>query len=349
MDAAGESVFGIGQIMLSTGPGTSKVISPGGGGKLYWRAVSATFANAGTNLRIGVQDLSVGLEDGTFDVYADLVGGTDTLTAGVMGTAMETGTKTIAHGDYVAIGMEMTTRAGADTVSIRNYSSSADALNTYCSIDTGAGPTRQVGLPMFTLQFDDGTIGWLVGAPPVFVEVGTTFGNASTPDEYALLWQQPFPAKAVGIVAILDNVITTDTFDLVLYSDPLGTPIAEKTVTIDPNVIVDTTGDGGVTGLFTSAFDLVKNTTYGVAVKTTSAGTITLSRMQFGTGNGVLRGPTSLGTNWSEGTRSDVTGAFASSTENLPLIGVLLDAFDDAVSASGGLLTHPGMAGGMRA
>lgn len=33
-----------------------------------------TFANAGTNFRIGIQDVaSTGLEDGTFDVYADLV------------------------------------------------------------------------------------------------------------------------------------------------------------------------------------------------------------------------------------------------------------------------------------
>jgi len=41
---------------------------------------------------------STGLEDGTFDVYADLVGGTDTITGSAdQLTAMETGTKTITH------------------------------------------------------------------------------------------------------------------------------------------------------------------------------------------------------------------------------------------------------------
>ena len=46
---------------------------------------------------------------------------------------------------------------------------------------------------------------------------------------------------------------------------------------------------------------------------------------------------------------SGASGAFAALTTRRPMISVLFSAFDDAVSAGGGLLTHPGMAGGMRA
>ncbi len=97
MDGAGESQAFIGKVFLEAGTG-SKTISSAGG-KIRWRSGTVTFANAGTNFRIGIQDVaSTGLEDGTFDVYADLVGGTDTITGSAdQLTAMETGTKTISH------------------------------------------------------------------------------------------------------------------------------------------------------------------------------------------------------------------------------------------------------------
>lgn len=329
MDATGESVLGIGQILLSTGPGTSKAISSAGG-KLYWRLESATFADAGTNLRIGVQDLSSGLEDGTFDVYADLVGGTDTLTAGVMATAMETGSKTIAHGDFVAIGIEMTARGGADTVGIRSVTSSTDSLNSYLSVDTGSGPTRATGLPLFTLSFNDGTIGWIVASPPVFVETATAVNTGTTPDEYALCFQIAAQTQIGGMVAVLDNIATTDTYDFVLYSNPLVTPVAERTVTMDPNLIAGATIDATATALFATAYTLQANTTYAVAFLPTSANSISLSRIQFGTGNAALRAVTTLGVNWYECTRSDVTGAFTENTEVLPLIAPILNGFGTA-------------------
>jgi len=336
MDAAGESVTVIGIVALSTGPGTSKTISASGGA-IYWRAGSAnTFANSGTTLRIGVQDVSAGLEDGTFDVSADLVGGTDTITnSSIMGTLMETGTKTIAHGDTIAVSMELIARAGADSVIATAFAQGNQLVNSYLSADTGSGPVASQNIGQFSLLFDDGTVGWILYNIPALVTT-TTFGNGSTPDEYATIFQTPFANTIVGISAILDNVASTDTFEAILYSTPLGTPVAEVTITVAPTLVVSATADGTWEWLFTSPFTPAINTNYAVAIRPTSVNTISLFRLQFGTGNGANRAVTPLGTLWSEGTRSDATGAFSSSLINLPCIGPIFGAFDDAVSAGGG-------------
>ena len=74
-------------------------------------SLGPAFSNGSTNLRIGLQDVTpaTGFEDGTFDVYADLVGGTDTIAEDViLATPMESGTKTVTHGDLLAIAIEMT-------------------------------------------------------------------------------------------------------------------------------------------------------------------------------------------------------------------------------------------------
>ena len=57
IDAAVEAVHYTGQVFLEAGSG-SKTISSAGG-KIHWRTSgTVTFANAGTTIRIGLQDVS---------------------------------------------------------------------------------------------------------------------------------------------------------------------------------------------------------------------------------------------------------------------------------------------------
>lgn len=338
MDAAGESVSFIGPVVLSSGPGTSKTISSAGG-SIYWIPDTVTFANGTTNIRVGIQDVGAGtrLEDGVFDVQADLVGGTDTITADVpRATAMESGTKTIAHGDNIAIVIEMTARGGADAVSVGYQPDSVVNIpNVYVGLDTGAGPVATSGGAMAFLVFDDGTFGWLPGT--VTAEPGTVSPTtATTPDEYATIFRVSVPTTVVGVTAVLDNVDTSDTFDVILYSDPLGTPVAERTTTAAPNVFLSNTADGLAPYYFTSSYTLTAGVDYAVAVRPTSANAISIYRFAFGASNGNLRASTMLGTSWSQGVRSDQTGAFTQDTTILSCIGPILGAFDDGVSAGGG-------------
>lgn len=341
MDAAGESCAAVGHVHLSTGPGTSKVLSSSGG-KIYFRATAATFSDGSTNLRVGVNDVgATGLEDGTHDAYGDWVGGTDTIsTTALNAVAIETGSKTITHGDLIAIVVEMTARGGADSVSVATLGS-AEQLLPYGTIDTGSGPTKTNRFMPATIEFDDGTLGWLDYASshaPSFALWQSThaaFNTGTTPDEIALVFQVPFKAAAVGLFALIGGVAAADDFEVILYSDPLGTPVAERTFVQDSDLL----SPGGVywSRSFTSAYTLNINTNYAIAVRPTTANSISLHYVDFGSGNGHLRNATMLGTNWSQYSRSDQTGAFASQdTTKLPCVGIRLHQLSDDVSAGGG-------------
>lgn len=330
LDAAGESITGVGIVALSTGPGTSKVISSAGG-KVCWYPSTNTFANGTTNVRIGVQDVSAGVEDASFDVQADLVGGTDTITANaIVCTAMESGTKTIAHGDTIAISHEMTARGGADSLVIRHAGASGviDLPNSYLTVDTTGSPVITAGTLSGALIFDDGTVGWILGSVPAVIGVPAA-NTGTTPDEYATIFRVPFPVSVCGISADLDDIATTDTYEALLYSTPLGTPVAERTITVDPTLNQSATFDGTFRWLFTSAFTPTINTDYAVAIRPTSANSITIHTLQLGSGNAALRATTPLGTNWQQGTRVDNAGAFTANTETLPTIGPIFCGFSD--------------------
>src|SRR5688500_19686033 len=76
IDAVGESLTIIGQLSIE-GNATGKVLSAAGGGSFFYVAgTSVNIDNAGSTLRVGLQDvdLTTGLEDGVFDVYADVTG-----------------------------------------------------------------------------------------------------------------------------------------------------------------------------------------------------------------------------------------------------------------------------------
>lgn len=337
INLAGYSLAAVGYLYLSSGPGTSKTISAAGSGKVHWlTGASITFANAGTTLRVGVQDVNTttGIEDTTFDVYGDFVGGTDTITADAVNTVtMESGTKTITHGDLVAVVLEMTSRAGADTVSVVRATSSM--VQPYLTWDNGSGPQRISSAAMVSIQFDDGTIGYFgAGFFALDTETPTAYGSSSTPDEHALVFRLPFEASATGLFAKLASMASGDDFELILYSDPLGTPVAERTITQDMDI-----GGGGLfyDRPFTTAYTLAANTDYAIALRPTTGNTLSYQRLTFGSGNGNLRQATMLGTNWYYAARTNQTGAFGSTdTTLLPLFGVYLGQLDDATGGGGG-------------
>src|SRR5512146_744096 len=113
LNAAGYKTAFIGNVYISGRPVGAKTISAAGGGSISFTPGTNTFADAGTNLRVGIQDADTSnspvVPDGTHDVYADLVPGSVTLTGGTWYEAdMSSGTKSITHGQEIAIVFEMT-------------------------------------------------------------------------------------------------------------------------------------------------------------------------------------------------------------------------------------------------
>lgn len=342
LDAAGESVTFIGRLFLEGGTG-SKVISAAGGGLIYWRSMAVTFANAGTTLRIGIQDVgATGLEDGIFDVYADLVGGTDTIAANTFfATVMEVSSKTLNHGDVYAISFETISRGGTDSIAIGSSTLTGPGLAInqfpYKTVDTGAGPGRtNLAVNGATLQFDDGTLGWF---EPFYLPITTlsatsvTYGSGSSPDEYANIFKVPYKCSVRAACFFLGNIASTDTFELVIYSDPLGTPTPiGSPITVNPNLVGSTTSVIAPLWVSFPSQDIDADTYYGFAIRPTTAGTISIGHFDLGSGNQKFKRPTEFGSDIIFAGRTNQTGAFVETqVYHLPAFGLLIDKLDDGV------------------
>jgi len=348
MDAAGESFFAVGHILLSSGPGTSKTFDSGC--KLHWRAGAVTLSNGSTNFRGGIQDVTAaGVNDDTWtsEPQGNYTSAAAPTASVVNSLTITSGSRSITHGDLIAAGFEMTARGGADSVVIPR-AGAFNSVASHSAADTGSGPALVQGSGFFTLEFADGTVGWF--DPYSFAhifEASAAFGSSSTPDEIALVFRLPVKAQVYGAFMYLANLAAADDFNVILYSDPLGTPVAERSVVQD--MAVAATGNYWSrpwSAPVDSPFTLNANTDYALSLLPSTTNTLSYGRLNFNTSNGVLRKPTPLGTNWSLYSRSDVTGAFGSQdTTILPLFGLWL-AFDDGAGGGGGSRGF-GMTGGM--
>jgi hypothetical protein len=344
MDASGESVAFIGKVYIE-GAAASKTISSAGG-KIVFRTGTVTFANGSTNFRVGIQDVAAtGLEDGTFDVYADLTGGGGGLASNTWyELAMATGTKTISHLDTVAICMEMTARGGTDSVVIYSHASinyyTANSNFPYRTTDTGSGPTRSGTSPYGgMIIFDDGTLGWIEGAwfgPGLSTQSALTYNSGSTPDEYAAVFQVPFKMAVRGGYLGVGSIASTDNFEIILYSDAQGAPVAERTVTVDPNYTGSTSNNGPYFVSF-SSYNLSPGLWYGLAMRPTTANSLSLVYSNIGAGFGnKYKKMLPFGTNCKLSGRTNQTGAFSEvQTYYQPIFGLWVDKLDDGASSGG--------------
>jgi hypothetical protein len=344
LNAVDEATHFIGTLFLPGRTG-SKTISAAGSGKIHWLpGASITFANASTNLRVGIQDVDTGGKpargDGTFDVYADLVGGTDTITAHTFrSTTMETGTKTIAHGDKIAIVFDLTGFGGADSVLVRAASVGTLAATGVTLETSGPTYTAQASLPIAVIEFDDGTFGWLDGSWVTSTSSGSaltssnTVQTGSTPDEYCNVFRFDSEVAIDGLWCLAGSTVDATDFELVLYSDPLGAPSEIEAITVDGNQL-----QSGSTRVFilplATIRTLAAGTVYAVAIKPTTANSMTIS--QFSVAAAGHLGALPLGADCYMATRSDETGAFSATTTARIFAGVRICGLHDGTAGAGG-------------
>jgi len=356
LDAAGESLAVVGYLRLQLGASGSKTCSSAGGAIYYHTGTSVTFSNGSSNLRLGLQDpASTGLEDGTFDVQADLVGGTDTITTNSWyKIPMESGTKTLAEGDLVAIAVELTARGGADTLTVRRAISNVFGDTTapgsgfpYGTADTGT-LAKSTNMLAAAILFDDGTIGWIDGVPPIPLSgdgATLSINVTSSPDEYIGTFTPVAPMRVTGILwGGLTSIATTDDFEVILYQDPSNTPSVIQAVAIDPDFVTN----GNCLAKITPV-TLAAGTEYGVAIRPTTVNNITIRYFDLLTGNdGLKQGMATLGVPCKFSQRTSQSGAFGEvQTYYMPLFGLLVNGLDNGAGGAGGL-KHPfALSGGL--
>lgn len=335
MDAANESMIFIGRIITSDGG--SHTIDTTGSSSLQWRTSTVTFANAGTTLVVGLAAVltSAGppgrpanvADVITFDVSKSLTGGGGGVTANAWQShTPDTGTKTIANGDLVAFAVQMTARGGTDSVlgSFQQVPSSRHRPTVTGFI--GGTYNAQSGVPNVLIVFSDGAYGWFEGGD-VFSTISTrTWSSSSSPSEYGQLYQLPFPAKIYGAYGWWGTSSAAADQDIILYSDPLGTPVAEKTASIDPSTISALAGRMFLE-MFATPYTLPANTPIGIVFSPT---TTTNRNAYYKTLNDANHRVTDIWGTSGYGI-SRTSGAFADANSSLDhyYVGLIVSAFDD--------------------
>lgn len=271
MNAAGESTGMIGNCLLSTGSGTSKTISSAGG-KIWVYLGAVTWATVGSTLRVGIQDINAatGLEDGAWDVFDDLVQGTDAISANaILEVTMSSGTKTITHGDMIAVVIELTVRNGADSI-VANRTTLVVNL-PYTSTDTGALAKSASAGPIAAIMFDDGTtLGHMGDWTLPFILTTQNVAQNTTPDEYALVFEVPFECTINGLFFKVGSVNATDNATVHLIEDPFSADSNLVTVTLDPLLQGQTSIAAGYTMVEIAETVIQANVQYAVSYRPTN-------------------------------------------------------------------------------
>jgi len=333
MDAAAEKVAFIGYCSIAGRPTSAKTISSSGG-KIHFRTGAVTWASAGTTIRVGIQDVDTGTgpaatPDGTFDVHDDLVQGTETVSANTWTTAtMSSGSKSITHGQLIAIVWDMTVRNGSDSVVINGVSIGAARAMPVCRPFTTSWQNATANLPQAVIEFDDGTFGAISGQLiGISTSATETFSDASDPDERGIVFQVPFACKVDGVLAPINSNNSSGDFDVKIYEDPTGTPNALLTQSFigeQTNAALRT-----FEAIFSSPLVLKANTSYCVAVKATN-GSISLQVITLG--DAAYRSLLSGGTTVAKATRNNSSGSFSTTTTELYAIALMISAIDTGPS-----------------
>jgi hypothetical protein len=241
-DAANEASIFYGQI--TTDDGGSHTIDTTGSSSLQWRTNAVTFANAGSTFKVGLAAMdttngppgrAVNVADViTLDVSKSLTGGGGGVTANAWQTHVpDAGTKTVANGDFIAFCTQMTARGGADSILTSNSSTNPSPRPGVTQF--AGGSYAAVGsAPLCIISFSDGHLGWFGGSVIFSSVTSQTWNSGSATKEYGNYLQFPFPVKIYGIYSMF---VPSGDCDFLLYSDPLGTPVAQKTVSIDANAV----------------------------------------------------------------------------------------------------------------
>lgn len=338
VDTAGEMVAYIGHVWFAAGPGTSKTVSSAGGA-IQWRTGTITWAGAGSTIRVGLQDVSAASgppaqpdEDWTGEPYAELVQGTDSLSSTTWTTStIEAGSKTITHGDLIAVVFDMTVRNGVDSITVTGLQVTATQNRPLVVAKSGGTWATANQYPNFVITCDDGTLACFEGSPPASAVTTRVINTGSTPDEYGNIINLPFDCKVDGLFSNLD---ADNECEFNLYSSAGGTPVQEQQVVIDPNQVA--VAAGRPTEAYIAPETLAAGSVYAVTVRPTTGSSVSVYEITVDAAAHLAFWPG--GTNVYKCTRSDDTGTFTTDTSARIICGFKVSQIDDG--------TGPGSTGG---
>jgi hypothetical protein len=225
----------------------------------------------------------------------------------------------------------MTARAGVDSVIIGSSAGAAAIQRPSVTSYLGGSYAATSALPNAVITFSDGAIGYFNGSDVLPIGASTTTWNSgSGTKEYGQLFKLPFPVRVYGIWGIVDP---DNDFDMVLYSDPLGTPVAERTVAVDANT-VQTSTPRRFNVCFSSPYATTSGQNIGAVFK---PGASSISAYSKFLASATHRVTDPWGTDGYGISRA--SGAFANTNSSLEhfYVGLIVGAFDAGGGAAGGI------------
>ena len=335
-DANTEAAHMIGQI--ATSDGLPHTIDTSGSSSIGWRAQGATWANAATRAVVGIAavDLATGPPGRAvntagvvnFTVSRTLANAGELAGAGYgwQEHAPDTGSMTISPGDLVAIAVQMTVRGGTDALNVGMISQVSPYLGIPSVTQFTGSFGGTGGIPIAAITFRDGARGYVIGGLVQNGNITTVLYNSgSSPREYGQTFRLPYPARIAGAVSLYTP---SGDVDIILYTDPFGTPVAQRTLRVAAAAAYVAAGSTFY-HLFASPFDVMANQEFSIIVRPASASSITLYGIPlannihnefFGAGPGV--------------SISRTTGAFTGSGLTRQGLGVLISALNHPARSS---------------
>lgn len=162
----------------------------------------------------------------------------------------------------------------------------------------------------------------------------TVYTDASAVDEYGLRFTWPTPLRIVGLMAAMGGP-ASGTLHVVM-TDSSGNDVGSTLKTYDTDLWAATSTEGIANLMLAAPFVTTANTVYNLSIKSTSAGNISLRRLNYTT-NAQLGQLFSK--DWFEVQRANATTGSGAWTENntfCPLIFPLVDQGHDGSGGSAG-------------
>ena len=192
-------------------------------------------------------------------------------------------------------------------------------------------------VPVFALEYSDGSIEYIPGAWPIEEFTSATVSNATTPDEIGFRFQVPFRARARGFWMVKRCSSNAD-LDIVLY-DAAGTQALVKS--FDADLFRAPMSSEILEEHFDGTLILEPGTVYRLAYKSTTAVTGEVFYMNVNSAALMNAMPGGADAYWTE---RSAAGTWTDITTRWPLMGVHLDQLSDDIGAGGSDIFIPRVA-----
>lgn len=353
----------------------SKILSSAGGTISFLTGVSSITATAAIHV-IGIQDVDAtngppARPDNTFDVSATLTGsaGSQFTDNSWVTKAMTSGSKTLSHGELYAFVARAASSASVGGLRIRapvnttGGGASAFTVTMSATTNISVATLAPAGTPNVLFQCDDGTLAWLAGSTAISSVSAVSISSGGTNDEYGMRFTLPWTSQVDGL-GVRVGGISTANYNIILYSDPKGTPVTLTSIAIlgaqQPTSVTAVSHLIPITPI-----TLTASTTYLLAVRAGAAAAITFQHLRFAAAANKISFPG--GGSLARGARANDTGAFSMDETAIPAgfqvrINQIVSTASTVTATTtttitttitttvntGGMLVHPGMGGGLR-